>query len=103
MPDTLSGKGRTTILQKRSWQYSQQLLGNEIPILFYDCTTLYFGSFTEDELRRFGYSKDHKFNQGQVLLALMVDSEGLPAGYGVFPGGIYEGKTRFWTTLCMKN
>ena len=49
----------------------------------YDCTTLYFESFTEDELRRFGYSKDHKFNQGQVLLALMVTKEGLPVGYRV--------------------
>lgn len=93
MLDTLSGKGRITNLQKISWQYSQRLLGNEISILFYDCTTLYFESFTEDELRRFGYSKDHKFNQGQVLLALMMTSEGLPVGYEVFPGDTYEGKT----------
>jgi transposase len=61
--------------------------------MFYDCTTLYFESFTEDELRRFGYSKDHKFNQGQVLLALMVTNEGLPVGYDVFPGNMYEGDT----------
>jgi transposase len=93
MLDTLWGKSRITNLQKISWQYSQRLLGNEISILFYDCTTLYFESFTEDELRRFGYSKDHKFNQGQVLLALMVTSEGLPVGYEVFPGDTYEGKT----------
>ena len=93
MLDTLSRKDRTTSLQKISWQYSQRLLGSQISILFYDCTTLYFESFTEDELRRFGYSKDHKFNQGQVLLALMVTNEGLPVGYQVFPGDTYEGKT----------
>jgi transposase len=55
--------------------------------------TLYFESFTEDELRSFGYSKDHKFNQGQVLLALMVTREGLPVGYEVFLGNMYEGDT----------
>ena len=38
-------------------------------------------------------SKDHKFNQGQVLLALMVTNDGLPVGYDVFPGNMYEGDT----------
>ncbi|MDR2138782.1 MAG: hypothetical protein LBP50_04455 [Tannerella sp.] len=61
--------------------------------MFYDCTTLYFESFTEDELCSFGYSKDHKFNQGQALLALTVTQEGLPVGYEVFPSNMYEGDT----------
>jgi transposase len=93
MLDTLSKKQRTKKLQKITWEHSKRLLDNEVSVLFYDCTTLYFESFTEDELRRFGYSKDHKFNQGQVLLALMVTAEGLPVGYEVFPGDTYEGKT----------
>ncbi len=93
MLDALSRKKRTERLQEITWQYSKRLLGNEVTVMFYDCTTLYFESFTEDELRRFGYSKDHKFNQGQVLLALMVTSDGLPVGYEVFPGDTYEGKT----------
>jgi transposase len=50
-------------------------------------------TLSEDELRRFGYSKDHKFNQGQVLLSLMVTREGLPVGYEVYPGNMYEGDT----------
>ena len=80
-------------LQNITFQYSRRLLEEKITLFFYDCTTLYFESFTEDELRRFGYSKDHKFNQGQVLLALMVTQEGLPVGYEVFPGNMYEGDT----------
>ena len=85
MMDALTGK-RISRLQDCCWRHSKSLLSEEIKVMFYDCTTLYFESFTEDELRRFGYSKDHKFNQGQVLLALMVTSEGLPVGYDVFPG-----------------
>jgi len=92
MLDTLSEK-RIDRLQDICWQYSKRLFTEEIKVMFYDCTTLYFESFTEDELRRFGYSKDHKFNQGQVLLALMVTKEGLPVGYDVFPGNMYEGDT----------
>ena len=92
MLDTLSQK-KINRLQDICWQHSKGLFTEEIKIMFYDCTTLYFESFTEDELRRFGYSKDCKFNQGQVLLALMVTKEGLPVGYDVFPGNMYEGAT----------
>lgn len=92
MMDTLNEE-KINRLQDISWQYSRNLLSEEVQLLFYDCTTLYFESFTEDELRSFGYSKDHKFNQGQVLLALMVTREGLPVGYEVFPGNMYEGNT----------
>ena len=62
-------------------------------MIFYDCTTLYFESFTEDELKENGYSKDNKFNQPQVLLAIMVTRHGLPVGYDLFPGSTYEGHT----------
>jgi len=94
MLDTLTEK-RISQFQDICWQHSKGLFTEEIKVMFYlyfvrstryDCTTLYFESFTEDELRCFGYSKDHKFNQGQVLLALMVTKEGLPVGYDVFPG-----------------
>ena len=92
MMDTLN-QDRIGKLQEICWQHSRNLLTEEIHLLFYDCTTLYFESFTEDELRSFGFSKDHKFNQGQVLLVLMVTREGLPVGYEVFPGNMYEGDT----------
>jgi transposase len=92
MMDTLTEK-RISRIQDYCWLHSKNLLAEELKVMFYDCTTLYFESFTEDELRRFGYSKDHKFNQGQVLLALMVTREGLPVGYDVFPGNMYEGDT----------
>ena len=92
MMDTLT-ESRINRLQDIAWCYSRELLADEINIMFFDCTTLYLESFTEDELRSFGYSKDNKFNQSQVLLALMVTREGLPVGYDVFPGNMYEGDT----------
>ncbi|OXU13933.1 IS1634 family transposase [Sedimentisphaera salicampi] len=79
--------------QKHAHKAAKGLLGDEISLLFYDCTTLYFESFTEDELKKNGYSKDMKFNQPQVVLGLLSTSEGLPVGYEVFPGNQYEGHT----------
>ncbi len=52
-----------------------------------------FESFPEDEFKRNGYSKDRKFNQPQVVLALMVTKEGLPIGYEAFSGDTFEGHT----------
>ena len=136
------------------------LLGGKIHLVFYDCTTLYFESFEDDQdaklpgdskqdnaskdkeakegqdtrkgqevqagndadtpkdttnskdqkddgdpaqygddplqakgLRSKGFSKENRFNQTQVLLALAVSSEGLPLGYELFPGKTSEGKT----------
>lgn len=62
-------------------------------LLFYDVTTLYFESFEEDELRKNGFSKDNKFQQPQILVALMVTKEGMPIAYEVFPGNTFEGHT----------
>ena len=80
-------------IQQKTLNYTKGLFTEQINLVFYDCTTLYFESFTEDELRSFGYSKDNKFNQSQVLLALAVTLEGLPLGYELFAGNFYEGHT----------
>lgn len=62
-------------------------------LLFYDVTTLYFETFDADEFRKQGFSKDNKFLQPQILVALMVTPEGFPVGYEVFPGNTFEGHT----------
>ncbi len=62
-------------------------------LLFYDVTTLYFETFDEDELRKNGFSKDNKFQQPQILVALMVTKEGFPIAYEVFAGNTFEGHT----------
>jgi transposase len=80
-------------IQERALAATLCLTGSKLKVLFYDATTLYFESFTEDELKQNGYSKDMKFNQPQVLLALFVTTDGLPVGYELFPGATYEGHT----------
>lgn len=72
---------------------TSDLLNKKIDIIFFDCTTIYFEAFEDDDLRKAGYSKDLKFNQPQILLALMVTTEGLPIGYKLFEGNKFEGHT----------
>ena len=72
---------------------TKRLFNEKIDVIFFDATTLYFESFSEDEFKKNGYSKDLKFNQPQVVLALMVTKEGLPIGYQAFSGDTFDGHT----------
>jgi transposase len=78
-------------------------LDQRINVMFYDVTTLYFESFHRDELRVQGFSKDCKFKETQVVLALATTSEGLPLTYELFPGNTSEGKTLLRVIEKMKD
>ena len=67
--------------------------GQQLDVVFYDVTTFAFESVVADSLREFGYSKDHKFGEVQVVMGLLIDSRGMPVGYELFPGSTYEGNT----------
>jgi transposase len=69
------------------------LFEGRLDVAFFDVTTLFFESVNEDELRNFGFSKDCKFKETQVVLALVTTTDGLPITYRLFPGNIYEGHT----------
>jgi transposase len=66
-------------------------------LVLYDVTTLYFESFREDEddaaLRKTGFSKDNKPQQPQIVVGLLITSDGFPLGYALFKGNTFEGHT----------
>ena len=74
---------------------TQMSLLNQCDVVLYDLTTLRFESTREDldNLRRFGYSKEKRSDCTQVVFGLLVDTEGMPLGFDVYPGNTYEGKT----------
>lgn len=80
-------------IEKQTLGFAKKQYRFDFSILFYDVTTLYFETFTEDELRKNGFSKDNKSQQPQIVVALMVTPEGFPVGYEVFSGNTFEGHT----------
>lgn len=80
-------------IEKQTLDFAKKQYGFDFSLLFYDVTTLYFETFTEDELRKNGFSKDNKAQQPQIVVALMVTPEGFPVGYEVFTGNTFEGHT----------
>ena len=67
--------------------------GFDFSFVLYDVTTLYFESFTSDEFKKLGFSKEHKHNQPQVVIGLITTETGFPISYEVFKGNTFEGKT----------
>lgn len=81
------------LAQSISVEHTRGLFGGRLGLVFYDVTTLYFESATEDELRSPGFSKDGKTAETQVVLGLLVSEGGYPLSYSVFNGKQYEGYT----------
>ena len=80
-------------VQQITYQHTLGLLNNNISIVFYDMTTLYFEASDEDDLRKTGFSKDGKHRNPQIYLGLLVTLGGYAIGYEVFEGNIFEGHT----------
>ena len=65
-------------------------------VLLYDLTSTYFEAdppFAEGDKRRFGYSRDHRPDCVQIVIALVLTPEGLPLAYEVLPGNTSDKTT----------
>ena len=75
----------------------RDLFNVSFDVLLYDLTSTYFESdppADDEDKRRHGYSRDHRPDCVQVVIALVVTPEGLPLAYEVLAGN-----TRDCTTL----
>ena len=80
-------------IERHTLVFAKKHYDFDFSLLFYDVTTMYFETFTEDELRKNGFSKDNKSQQPQIVVALMVTPDGFPVSYEVFSGNTFEGHT----------
>lgn len=80
-------------LEKHINKQLAKTMDRNLNVAFYDVTTYYFESVDADDLRKFGYSKDNKVNQVQVVMGLLIDDQGIPISYELFPGNTNDFKT----------
>lgn len=81
------------LVQEISYRHTLKILGNNISVVFYDVTTLYFEIENEDDLRKTGFSKEGKHQHPQIVLGLLVSVDGYPLAYDIFEGNKFEGHT----------
>jgi transposase len=82
-------------IQRQIFQTGRDLFNQQLDVVFYDVTTLYFESEVEHEgsLRQKGFSKDGKIGNTQILFCMLIDKDKRPIGYRIFKGDTFEGHT----------
>ncbi|WNM16320.1 IS1634 family transposase [Mesomycoplasma ovipneumoniae] len=68
-------------------------LGKRDNEFYFDSSTIYFETFERNGLRIPGYSKDAKFKEDQIVIALACDKNGIPFHIKVFKGNTGDSST----------
>lgn len=66
--------------------------GRDASVVFYDVTNYYFETDREDDLKKVGMSKENK-KTPIVQMGLLIDKNGLPIAYNLFPGNVHDSTT----------
>jgi len=76
-----------TALERHLKQRYGELFGAEFDVLLYDLTSTYVeGAAEKNPMMRRGYSRDHRPDCEQMVIALIVNTEGFPFSYETFDG-----------------
>lgn len=76
-----------TQLERHLKERYGELFGAEFDVLLYDLTSSYVeGAAEKNPMMRRGYSRDHRPDCEQMVIALIVNSEGFPFSYETFDG-----------------
>lgn len=81
-------------LERHLGQRWKDMFKAKTDIVLYDLTSTYFeGAAEECQKAKRGYSRDHRPDCPQVVLALVVTTEGFPLTYEVFAGNTNDAQT----------
>ena len=72
------------------------LFDDELEMVFYDLTSSYFEgekSVTAGDIRKYGYSRDHRGDRRQIVIGMVTTTDGIPIAHHVFAGNTLDRKT----------
>lgn len=79
-------------IQEELFNNSEKVIKRNSKVIYYDCTNYFFDIDNEDDLRKYGMSKEHRPNP-IVGMGLFMDGDGLPLSCNIYPGNQNEQKT----------
>lgn len=79
-------------IQEQLFNNSKDIIKRNSSIIYYDCTNYFFEIDNEDDIRKYGISKEHRPNP-IVGMGLFMDGDGLPLSCNIYPGNQNEQKT----------
>lgn len=87
--DALGPRTRKDLIEEALFSRRKNLF-SKLKLVFMDTTTLYFEGQGGVGLRQRGYSKDHRTENYQVVVVLVLDDEGRPLCSDVLPGNTID-------------
>ncbi len=82
----------TDYIQEQLFNNSKKIIERNSKIIYYDCTNYFFEIDQDDDLRKYGVSKEHRPNP-IVGMGLFMDGDGLPLSFNIYPGNKNEQTT----------
>lgn len=76
-------------IQERLFDNSKKIINRNAKVIYYDCTNYFFEINIQDDLRKYGISKEHRPNP-IVGMGLFMDGDGLPLSFNIYPGNQNE-------------
>jgi len=73
------------LIEERLFAHRRDLF-TRLDLMFMDTTSLYFEGAGGQTLGRYGYSKDHRPDLRQMILAVVIDGDGRPVCSEMWPG-----------------
>ena len=76
-------------VQAELYKNSKEVARRSDGVLYYDCTNYFFETESEEGLKQYGYSKEHRPSP-IVGMGLFMDRSGLPLAFSITPGNQNE-------------
>jgi len=80
------------VVEEEIFQQRKDLF-EHLTLVFFDTTSIYFEGNGGEEMGQYGYSKDHRPDLKQMVVGVMIDSEGRPVCCELWPGNTTDVKT----------
>jgi Transposase DDE domain len=80
------------VLEEEIFQQRKDLFEN-LTLVFFDTTSIYFEGDGGEEIGQYGHSKDHRPDLKQIVVGVIIDSEGRPLCCELWPGNTTDVKT----------
>lgn len=77
-------------IEKKYYEQNLNLFNGKLDLVLFDTTSVYYwgseGPAGEKDLLQYGFSKDGKGNLKQLIVGVLMTTEGVPIAHEVFPG-----------------
>jgi len=83
-------------IEREYYERNKTLFNGKLDLVLFDTTSIYYWGAQEDtgekDLLRYGHSKDGKGDLKQLIVGVLMTSDGVPIAHEVFPGNMADVK-----------